>query len=99
MKRSILSLSLIFLVLSLSAAWVEVENNTRLFEHNSLSRSQTSIQFTLNGYELETVTGNEEEFSKISYENEGRFIAEGKPNLPRFTRLIAIPDVGEVSYN
>ena len=55
MKRSILTLSLIFLVLSLSAAWVEVENNTRLFEHNSLSRSQTSIQFTLNGYELETV--------------------------------------------
>ncbi|MCK5051447.1 MAG: T9SS type A sorting domain-containing protein [Candidatus Cloacimonetes bacterium] len=99
MKRLIFTLALIFLVLSLSAAWVEVENNVQLFNHNSLSRSQTSIQFELDGYDLETIIENEEVFSKISYENEGRFIEEGKPNLPRFTRLIAIPDVGEVSFN
>jgi hypothetical protein len=85
---------------SLFGNWVEISENSnrKLFEHNSYGKETTEIQFSLNGYEFETVTKNDEDFQKISYFNEGKFIETGKPALPRFSRLIAIPNEGEVSF-
>ncbi len=96
--------SLILLVLLLSANafsnWVEIPENTNkeLFGHTNLSEAKTEINFTLNGYEMESVDEKGYKYQKISYVNEGEFIEVGKPDLPRFTRFVAIPDQGEVSF-
>ncbi|MCK4694532.1 MAG: hypothetical protein KAT74_02155, partial [Candidatus Cloacimonetes bacterium] len=60
--------------------------------------SQTEIRFSLNGYEIKNINANGKIFSRISYPDVGEFAEVGKPDLPRFTRLIAIPDEGEVSF-
>jgi len=97
MKKLLLLLVLLFVV-SLNAEWVNVSANSQLFDHNSTRNNLTNVNFTLDGYELETIEENGETYQKISYWNEGQFIEEGKPDLPRFTRLIAIPDAGEVNF-
>ncbi|MCD4817736.1 MAG: T9SS type A sorting domain-containing protein [Candidatus Cloacimonetes bacterium] len=100
MKKLLAIFTIIMGAISLSATWVEIDNDVKssLFDHSASSRSNTTIGFSLSGYDLEKVIENGEEFSKVSFLDEGRFIAEGKPNLPRFTRLIAIPNTGEVSF-
>ncbi len=98
MKRKLLLLFLL-ITISLFAEWVDVNESSELFEANSTrSLDTTTISFMLDGYNLESVEENGIEFSKISHENEGRIIQEGMPDLPRFTRLVAIPDQGEISY-
>lgn len=84
----------------LSAEWMEVsdQQNKQLFEHRSFGLEQTEISFTLDGYEIKNKEGNGQIFQEISYFNEGRFLEVGMPDLPRFTRLYAIPDVGNVSF-
>ncbi|MBT6993669.1 MAG: hypothetical protein HN952_01815 [Candidatus Cloacimonetes bacterium] len=96
MKKLLLFVAML-IVVSLSAEWVDVSVNSQLFDHNSTRNDLTNVNFTLDGYELETIEENGETYQKISYWNEGQFIEEGKPDLPRFTRLIAIPDAGEVA--
>jgi hypothetical protein len=88
------------MISSLFSNWVEItENSNRnLFDHISNELSQTEINFSLNGYEIKNINANSINFSRISYPDEGEFVEVGKPDLPRFTRLIAIPDEGEVSF-
>nr|HPR17103.1 C25 family cysteine peptidase [Candidatus Cloacimonadota bacterium] len=90
---SVLSLNL------LMADRVDIpQNETReMFEHRSTGLAETEISFALDGYELEEVSVGEAVYQKISYWNEGKFVDEGKPDLPRFTRMYAIPNVGNVS--
>jgi len=98
MKRTLLLLFLL-ITISLSADWVEVKDSSNLFESNSTrSLETTTINFQLDGYDYEILEKNGIAFSKIFHENEGRVLTEGMPDLPRFTRLIAIPDQGEVSF-
>ncbi|MCK4311256.1 MAG: hypothetical protein KAW88_00800, partial [Candidatus Cloacimonetes bacterium] len=100
MKTKLVIVALLLTSGSLFGNWVEISENSnrKLFEHTSYGKETTEIYFSLNGYELETVTENDENFQKISYFNEGEFIEIGKPALPRFSRLIAVPNQGEVSF-
>ncbi len=98
-KFSIILLALLFGVNAFSN-WVEIPQNTGkdLFGYTNLSDAKTEITFTLDGYEMDTIEENGVRYQKISYWNEGEFIEVGKPDLPRFTRLVAIPNQGEVTF-
>lgn len=94
----ILALILIFVFNLQYAEWIELDHNAQLFEHSSVGLDHTEIQFRLDGYETETLDQDGVQYTKISYFREGEFSEAGKPDLPRFTRLYAIPDQGEVSF-
>ena len=99
MRRFVLFLVLIFVTFSCFAVWIEIPENSnkKLFEAVSRNLETTGVDFSLDGYELETINENEVNYQKISYWNEGEFLEIGKPHLPRFSRLVAIPFSGEVS--
>ena len=99
MKRLYFIIISILLVMSLSAEWIEISRNvsTELFESNSQDLRQAHINFALDGFNREKEMIDGKEFSRVIYENEGKFIQEGKPSLPRFSRFIAIPDQGDVN--
>ncbi len=83
----------------LSATWIEIPENSRskLFEHVSGDIESVELEFSLNGYEFETFEERGDIYHKISYWNEGERLEIGKPDLPVFSRLVAIPHEGEVS--
>ncbi len=90
---------IIILSMNLFSVWHPIEENKdkEMFEVNNANNTSTEIQFNLDGFEEESVEQDDRIFSKISYWNEGEFTDVGKPKLPRFSRLLAIPNFGEVS--
>ena len=56
--------------------WVEIPENTNkgLFGYTNLSEAKTEINFTLNGYEMDSIDEQGDRYQKISYLNEGEFI-------------------------
>ncbi len=83
----------------LNAEWVNIEqnNNEELFEIVSHGLEVTDLEFKLDGYEQKAIYENGSEYQQIDYRNEGKFLEFGMPDLPRFTRMIAIPDYGTAS--
>ncbi len=100
MKKINIALFVLLFSINAFSNWVEIPENTAkdLFEHINLSDANIEITFTLDGYEMESVDENGYKYQKISYFNEGEFIEVGKPDLPRFTRFVVIPDQGEVTF-
>ena len=96
MKKVIVFCIILFSFINVFSIWTEIEQNANksLFEHTSYGKASTTINFSLTGYEQETITIDGLEYSKISVQNEGDFVEIGKPDLPFFTRLIAIPNSG-----
>ncbi|HPR17102.1 MAG TPA: C25 family cysteine peptidase [Candidatus Cloacimonadota bacterium] len=97
--KSKLVLMLLVVCAFLNAEWIELSSSrTNLFEHTSSDLALTQISFALDGFELNQFTENGENYVQLSYFNEGRIYETGKPDLPCFTRLYAIPDAGTVSF-
>ena len=96
MKRNLIFILLLLLIIQLSAVWQSIPENSGklLFDHSSFGKAITEVEFSLDGYEVETLTENGELYEKISYFNEGDYVEVGKPDLPCFTRLITIPAEG-----
>ena len=94
------TLIVVFCVFSLFADWIQVSENTQqeLFEINPIASKTMELQFVLDGYESEEITINNQEYTKISYQNEGQILEIGKPDLPVFTRFLTIPVEGNVTY-
>ena len=101
MKKITLILTLILFTMMLTAEWINIPENSKknIFEHVRGENEAIEISFALNGFEMEEISEREEIFQKISYFNEGEFLEIGKPDLPRFTRLVAIPNEGTVSID
>jgi hypothetical protein len=101
MKKVFLLFILFVTSTFLFADWVDISGNSsqELFDHVSYGIGSTRVNFALDGYEIETIDVEGIEYKKISYWNEGEFIEIGKPALPRFSRLIAIPDAGKVEFD
>jgi len=78
---------------------ISKNSNRELFDHISNGIGSTEVNFALDGYEVEIIDVEGVEYKKISYWNEGEFVDIGKPALPRFSRLIAIPDAGNVEFD
>jgi Peptidase family C25/Propeptide_C25/HYDIN/CFA65/VesB-like, Ig-like domain len=96
MNKIIVFCFLIFSLTNLFSNWVEIEQNVnqQLFDHSSYGKESTIINFSLTGYEQETISVDGTEYQKITIPYEGDFVEIGKPDLPCFTRLIAIPNSG-----
>ncbi|NQV19011.1 MAG: hypothetical protein HQ534_10755, partial [Armatimonadetes bacterium] len=79
--------------------WVSIESNTEkeMFQTSFSEFGLTEVEFSLDGYVVENNEENGKTYQRISYANEGEFIDVGKPDLPLFSRLVAIPNQGEVS--
>jgi len=93
-KKNIIIYFLILTFAILNATWIDLDSSQKLFESSKGNYSQTQIEFTLDGYELDITRNSETDYAKISYKNEGETTTEGKPHLPQFTRLIIIPNHG-----
>ncbi|MDO9576506.1 MAG: C25 family cysteine peptidase [Candidatus Cloacimonadales bacterium] len=96
MKKELILVVLIFSAINCFSIWNEIEQNANepLFDHTSYGKESTTINFSLTGYDQETITIDDNEYQKISVWNEGDFVEVGKPDLPFFTRLITIPNSG-----
>ncbi|MCD4797165.1 MAG: T9SS type A sorting domain-containing protein [Candidatus Cloacimonetes bacterium] len=99
MRKNIFLISMILIITGLSAEWIEISENSnkKLFDIITSDLNNTQLKFTLNGYDIETIETDGESYQKISFQNEGKFLEVGKPSLPRFSKLIAIPNTGNVS--
>ena len=99
MKKIALILVSIILTMLLTAEWIDIPGNSKknIFEHVQGEIETIELSFSLNGYEMEEISERGKVFQKISYFNEGEFLQVGKPDLPRFSRLVAIPNEGTVS--
>ncbi|RLC55588.1 MAG: hypothetical protein DRH89_07405, partial [Candidatus Cloacimonadota bacterium] len=100
MKKTFFLLLLLILIPVLNAKWIDIESNRgqELFDHSSSGKEYTEVNFSLNGYNIETISENEIDYQKISYWKEGNSLEIGKPDLPKFTKLISIPNEGTVSF-
>jgi len=98
MKRALVLL-LVSLSLGLLADWYSIDErtSTQLFEVKEDHTNTTTLQFSLDGFELSTEEKNGTTFTRINYQDEGEFLDTGKPDLPRFTRMIIIPNQGKVN--
>ncbi len=97
--KKILILTFLLFTVTLYPDWVEIPENSnrQLFENIFTDRMTTEIKFSLNGYELSNINESGYNFQKVSYWNEGELLEVGKPKLPTFTRLVALPNEGIVS--
>ena len=95
MKKTLIIILVIF-SFTLFADRVTLNENSKLFEHTTLSENHTRINFTLDGYNIEEIVKGNRTYKRISYPGEGDFAVPGKPDLPNFTRMFAIPDAGNV---
>jgi len=98
-KTFFLLLPLIFISV-LNAKWIDIESNRgqELFDHSSSGKEHTEINFSLNGYDIETIREDDTDYQKVSYWKEGNSLEVGKPDFPKFTKLISIPNEGTVSF-
>jgi len=96
MKTLMITLSFL-LFISLSASWIPADTSAPLLTSVSESQSETLLEFNLDGYNLEEISRNGEDYHKISYPGESSLQKQGYPELPVFSRMLAIPFNGEVS--
>ncbi|RLD54034.1 MAG: hypothetical protein DRJ01_18575, partial [Bacteroidetes bacterium] len=99
MKKLCILLILSGFYLNLLGKHITIKENSgeKLFNCISSNLTKTELQFSLDGYDLEKISEGKIIYDRISYWNEGKFINVGKPDLPRFSRLVAIPNQGNIS--
>ncbi len=95
MKR-LFVIMLISVVSILSAAWIETEGaSTAILECQYSNQNETVVEFHLDGYELEEIKEDGETWQKLSHPEEGELLEIGKPDIPVFSKLLAIPEDAE----
>jgi len=99
-KLSIFTFALVIIITNnLFGKFIEIPDNSekQLVECLSSNKNLTNLKFSLTGYERETSNENGEEYQKFKCVDEGWLAEPGLPDLPRITRLIAIPNKSSVS--
>ncbi|MCF7911264.1 MAG: hypothetical protein K9M99_01950 [Candidatus Cloacimonetes bacterium] len=95
--RKFFVIILILCVGILSAAWIETGNSAaKLLECESSGQNETEIDFNLNGYELNEEIIDGTVWQVLSHSAAGELLEIGKPDLPVFSGLIAVPRDAEV---
>ncbi|MDN5354610.1 MAG: hypothetical protein PWQ09_1366 [Candidatus Cloacimonadota bacterium] len=91
MRRGLILL-FIFSCAILTAEWHSLgEKTAKLFEVKTSDLATTEVEFELDGFEKRKIVVDNTDYYQISYPGEGEFLAVGMPDLPRFSRLLAIP--------
>ena len=100
MRFSIPMILILILTSLLQASQSDPDENIghSLFQYSPAGENSTTVSFVLGSYQLETVTLDNRSFQRLSSSGAGESILIGKPELPVFTRLISIPDQGDVTF-
>ena len=87
-------------IVSINAEWIKLDesNQSNVLEINEIEGSNQKITFHLDGYFMENVDLDNMIYKKIVYNDEDSYQISGKPELPHFSRIIAIPQDSEVEY-
>lgn len=97
MKRLLLLLLTLYFGVC-GAEWMSLNRAQRsLFTVRNDTPDTITLDFSLDGIDITQTDVGETTYQKISYQNEGVLLTEGAPDLPCFSRLIQLPDQGEVS--
>ena len=98
-KKTILVFTILLLISQLFSEKIIINKNEskKLFTLTNNSDEQIKFDFALDYYNGNTIEKDGKSFIKLDYPDEGRFIKTGLPELPRFSRLITIPENAEYS--
>jgi len=101
MKITVLIIFAIFVSISCFGEWIEISDNPgeQSISLVSTGLELSEISFSLSGYNLDAVVISGKQYHTVSLPEEGELIEPGKPSLPAITRLLAIPDNGNINYN
>lgn len=101
MKKYTILVLIFFSTIILSANLVTFSenDNKQLFEHVSFGLDRTEISFNLDQFELIDQSVRGEIYSKLIITDSGCQYETGKPDLPKISKLFAIPDQGNVTVN
>jgi hypothetical protein len=91
-------LAVLFSISVLSAAWIGFSGSEKLFELNSENLESIELQFILDGFEQTEIDYTDKIYTRINHPEQDLMAGQGMPELPSFSRLLAIPDWGEVSF-
>ncbi|MDP8231094.1 MAG: C25 family cysteine peptidase, partial [Candidatus Zophobacter franzmannii] len=96
--RGILLFVCLFLTIVLVAIGSDThdESYQRTFTVLDMQADYIELNLTLPNYETETYLERGLEYKKIEFENSSYFLDEGKPELPYFSSLLAIPFGGDI---
>ncbi len=99
MKKMLFLLFIVILAMTLKAEWITVtqDNESELVTFQQTRVAEIELTFHLDGYEQENLIYNNIEYKKLSHPESGSLCEEGKPDLPIFTKVIAIPVQGDVN--
>jgi len=97
MKKLLTLLFIVSIFISLQSKEIVVNPNVKLFNTLYSNLSVTELEFNLDKYQITQIEQDGITFQKISYPMEGDLYQNGKPDLPVFTRFVAIPNKGSVT--
>jgi peptidase C25-like protein/dockerin type I repeat protein len=88
---------LILFVGILSAAWIETGNSAaKILECENSSQNETNIAFNLEGFELNEESIEGTAWQVLSHPEAGELLEIGKPDIPVFSGLVAVPKDAEI---
>ncbi|MCF7911109.1 MAG: T9SS type A sorting domain-containing protein [Candidatus Cloacimonetes bacterium] len=96
MKNCGLLILITLLNITLWGLQIDIPDNAqnKLVEYEQIDEGNIHLEFNLDKYEREELTRAEVTYTKISNPEAGSLLDIGMPDLPVFTRLVAIPDEG-----
>ncbi|MCF7920245.1 MAG: T9SS type A sorting domain-containing protein [Candidatus Cloacimonetes bacterium] len=90
----------VMLIISLQCSWVDVHTgSSNRFDYEQLTRGEIELTFHLDGFEMEQLERDGEQYQRISHPESGSLLETGMPDLPVFTILLAIPGRGMVELD
>ncbi|MDP8221094.1 MAG: C25 family peptidase propeptide domain-containing protein [Candidatus Stygibacter frigidus] len=96
--KQFLIVVLILLVGLLSAAWVDTGLTAdNIMECTDSNNSETNIEFNLDGYSLDLENLDGIDWQVLSHPEAGELLEIGKPDIPVFSKLLAIPASAKLS--
>ncbi|MCF7918944.1 MAG: T9SS type A sorting domain-containing protein [Candidatus Cloacimonetes bacterium] len=101
MKKYLFILLIFLFSTTLWSRWIDLPEfpGKKLVEYEQAYKGNISLQFNLDGYNSEEIVNSGCQYIRLSHPKAGRLLISGMPDLPVFTRLVAIPDEGEVTLN
>jgi len=99
MRRGLVLFFLLMAFSLLTAEWVEIQGNqsTERYTCDQQSRGTASIEFNLDGYEVEIKNYDGIDYTYITYPESSELLETGMPDLPIFTKALIIPNEGNAT--
>ncbi|MCF7920565.1 MAG: hypothetical protein K9N06_11695 [Candidatus Cloacimonetes bacterium] len=99
MKKGFTLFILLMVTTLLMGRWIEIRpvQETELFSCDQESRGSATVEFTLDGFDLEEKVYAGDTYTVISHEGSGSLLEIGMPDLPVFTKALIIPGQGNAT--